>query len=437
MTVVRRNRASSHELPWGRPSFCVVCPAAQQPLCCPQKSSRRAKKRRFSTTGFSLCLSCVTDFSLSALPSAVLPRLRAVPRGAKRFMEPSGFFCVVRWEGSIMRQTAFALFFGSLLAASLPAADQQLVNMVMPDAKVIAGVNVDSARNSPFGSFLLAQLPVSDPGFQKFVEASGFNPRADLQEILVATAGAPAPADPAAPALPTPKGAPASRLKGLILARGNFNVEKISILAKVDGKQNIKAYNGATLIFDPKDANATGAAFLGPNILVAGDLQLVKGAIDRRTQTNTLDPELIAKMNSLSASQDAWAVSIAPLTSLNTGASTDPMMQGALGGDIFKKVTETSGGIKFGALIQLTTELVALDEKNATALGDVVKFLVGMVSMNSGTPKGAPPVLMTILQSINIQTQGNIVSVTMSAPEDQVEGLIHSMQPDKKPGSII
>jgi hypothetical protein len=166
---------------------------------------------------------------------------------------------------------------------------------------------------------------------------------------------------------------------------------------------------------------------------------MVKAAVDRRTQANTMDPELTAKMNSLSASQDAWAVSIAPLTSIHppAGAGADPMMQGALGGEIFKKITETSGGIKFGLLIQFTTELVAMDEKNASALSDVVKFLVGMVSMNAGSPKGTPPFLTTILQSMNVQTQGNVVIVTMSAPEDQIEGLVNSMQQEKKPGAKI
>src|SRR4051794_37000623 len=84
-----------------------------------------------------------------------------------------------------MRTAVVAL----LAAAALPAADQQLLNMVMPDAKIVAGINVDSARNSPFGSFLLAQLPASDPEFQRFIDASGFNPRTDLQEILIATVG--------------------------------------------------------------------------------------------------------------------------------------------------------------------------------------------------------------------------------------------------------
>ena len=84
-----------------------------------------------------------------------------------------------------MRPTALLL--PALLCASqfLHAADPQLLNMVPPDAKVLAGINVDQARNSPLGQFLLAMMP-ADAGFQQFVAVSGFDPRRDLHEILVA-----------------------------------------------------------------------------------------------------------------------------------------------------------------------------------------------------------------------------------------------------------
>jgi hypothetical protein len=338
-----------------------------------------------------------------------------------------------------MRHTAVAVILGSFLTASLPAADQQLVNMVMPDAKIVAGVNVESTRHSPFGTFLLAQIPSSDPGLQKFITATGFNPQADLQEILMATAGVPAsptmaldPKTGAVEALASPKS-----MRGLIMARGNFNVEKISALAKSDGKQNVELYKDAMLISDPKDKAATGMALVGSNFLVAGTVADVKAAIDRRAQANALDPELTTKVNSLSASEDMWAVSIVPMSSLNPGAAAPAQMQGAFGGDIFKKITESSGGIKFGTLILMTTELVAMDEKNATALSDVLKFLVGMVAMNSGATKNMPPIITTILQSMDVQTQGNVVSVKMSAPEDQVEGLINAMAKAKPAGSKL
>ncbi len=360
----------------------------------------------------------------------------------ERFREPYRLICVVWWEGSFMRQTAFALVFGSFLAVTLSAADQQLVNMLMPDAKIVAGINVDSARNSPLGSFLLNQISTSDPGFQKFVEATGFNPRADLQEILVATTGnqaAPAADGDAAPGEIKAVTGSHSGMHGLILARGTFNVDKISGLAKTDGHQNVITYNGATLLSDPKNMEATAIAFLGTNIAIAGDLAEVKAAIDRRNQANSLDTQVSTKVNSLSASQDAWAVSIVPFSSLGRGAAAasgapagaDGPFQNALAGDLFKKITETSGGIKFGTQIHLSTELVASDEKNATALGDVVKFLAGMVSMNAGSANGAPPAIVSLLQTMTVETQGNVVNVNLSAPEDQVEGLINAMQTPK------
>ena len=125
--------------------------------------------------------------------------------------------------------------------------------------------------------------------------------------------------------------------RGLILARGKFNIEKISALARSDGKQDVRIYNGATLISDPKSPVATAMAFISPTIAVVGDLDSVKGAVDRREKTNSLDPQLTTKMNSLSASEDAWAVSIVPLSSINTSAATDPTLQGALSGDLFKE----------------------------------------------------------------------------------------------------
>ena len=151
-----------------------------------------------------------------------------------------------------MRQIALALILAGSLAISLPAADQQLVNMVMPEAKVVAGINVASVRNSPLGTFLLRQASTNNADLQKFIDLTGFNPQTDLDEILVATLGTPAIPDVSAVAAGKKLEA-APGTKGLVLARGNFNIEKISELAKSDGKQDVKIYNGATLISDPKN----------------------------------------------------------------------------------------------------------------------------------------------------------------------------------------
>ena len=104
---------------------------------------------------------------------------------------------------------------------------------------------------------------------------------------------------------------------------------------------------------------------------------------------NTLDPLLTSRLNALSASQDAWAVSIVPLgVHQCQSRRRSDVFRARWAGDLFKKITSTSGGIKFGAQIELSTQLVAMDEKNATALGDVVKFLGGDGGHERGIGQG-------------------------------------------------
>jgi len=190
---------------------------------------------------------------------------------------------------------------------------------------------------------------------------------------------------------------------------------------------------------------ASAMAFIGSDVMVAGDLVSVKAALDRRSLANSLEPQLATKVNSLSASQDAWAVSIAPFSSFSGatgGPAGDPMCpmgpMSALGGDLFKKITSTSGGIKFGPQIMLSTEMVAADEKNASALGDVVRFLVGMATMSSGPAKDAPAGLVAMLQGLTVKSEGNVVNLTITVPEEQLESLFNSMpQGMKRPGARI
>src|SRR5260370_30991921 len=72
------------------------------------------------------------------------------------------------------------------LATVASAADPQLLKLVMPDAKVVSGIDIDKVRSTPFGMFFLNQLPAPDPEFQQFVTPTAFDPRRDLTQILFA-----------------------------------------------------------------------------------------------------------------------------------------------------------------------------------------------------------------------------------------------------------
>src|SRR5262249_53947850 len=115
----------------------------------------------------------------------------------------------------------FRLLVACSLSAALgvvSAADPQLLKLVMPDAKVVSGVDVDRVRTTPFGQFFLSQIPAGDAGLNELISLTGFDPRQDIHEILMASPGDP------------------QRKSGLLLVRGRFDSQRILSLLKADGK---------------------------------------------------------------------------------------------------------------------------------------------------------------------------------------------------------
>ena len=298
-----------------------------------------------------------------------------------------------------MRPTAFLL--PALLCASqfLHAADPQLLNMLPPDAKVVAGVNVDQARNSPFGQFLLTLVP-ADPNFQQFVSTSGFDPRRDLHEILVAATG------------------PGKSAAHLFLARGIFDVDRLLSLAPKPGHLKEQLYNGTRIFTGPGQDNMV-FAFPDANTAVAGDLTGVKASLDRRGHASSLDAALAARVGVLSSTLDAWAVSALPFSAL----PPMPPSNGPVPTELLAKIQQTSGGVKFGDQVHLIGEATTGDPKDAAALGDVARFLIMMVQ-NQAPPEAAPA--LALIRNLQVVAAGTTVRLDLAIAEAQIEALIRA-----------
>ena len=74
-----------------------------------------------------------------------------------------------------------------LSASAVFAADSTLLNLVMPEARMVAGMDVERARDSFLGRKLMEQLDTKAGDFAKFVAMTGFDPRRDLREVIIAT----------------------------------------------------------------------------------------------------------------------------------------------------------------------------------------------------------------------------------------------------------
>ena len=119
------------------------------------------------------------------------------------------------------------------------AADPELLNLLAPDAKVVAGVNVEQAKGTQFGQYLLNQLQNHDSEMQKLIALTGFDPRRDVREVLVSSDGNP------------------QAKTGLAVAKGNFDVAKITAAAVAHGA-TMETYGSVTIIEPPQNKDAAG-----------------------------------------------------------------------------------------------------------------------------------------------------------------------------------
>jgi hypothetical protein len=252
-----------------------------------------------------------------------------------------------------------------LTAVSARAADPDLLKLVSPEARAAYGVDVAKVRDTRFGKFLLAQFTAArDKEYDGFVKASGFDPAANLDEILIA--------------MPDAEG------RRLIAARGRFDSARIIALARGAGVP-IGDVQGIPVIRGP----AMSVAFPSPTIGLAGDAASVDEAIGGREGGPDSIPALAEKIRALSASNDAWFVSVVPFFK----GAQPPWMA---------SIEQASGGAKLGDSIELTAEL------RTQSASDVATAL------------------KAVFDSLEIKVDGDIVRLALTLPEPQAEALFQN-----------
>jgi hypothetical protein len=306
-----------------------------------------------------------------------------------------------------------------LSVASASGADPRLMNLVMPDARVVAGVNVTNARITPFGQYLLSQITSTmDQQMSAFVAATGFDPRQDVSELVAASSGN----------LTTPS--------GVVVALGNFKVDQLTAAMAKSPQFQLQNYGGATLVTGGAAGNSYSVAFLGDNIAVAGDAASVKAAVDRSASVNSINPALATRAQALSTTEDAWAVTLDSIATLIPGLTGGPGGAGALPiGQMLSGIQASSGGVKFGANVDIVGQAIAVDESTAKSLSDVLKALVSIAAMG-GAQDPQMAALAKLLQGLKVSADGTTINLALSAPEAQLEAVVNSMTAQAKAAAL-
>jgi len=284
-----------------------------------------------------------------------------------------------------------------LFSGALSAADQQLLNLVMPDVKVMADVNVAQAKNSPFGQYVLTQAETQD--LTQLAALTGFDPTKDVNELLVAGTGA--------------------QHSGLALALGNFNVASITAVISQQQKVSTETYGGVTIYEDPKKEG--GLAFLNGSIAVAGDVASVKAAIDRLSAPSVLPASLITQIGQLSAANDAWLLTTVPPSSLKPSSAAPPIPGVGNGAqNAFHAVLSASAGIKFGANVVLTVVAQADNAQDAASIVQLTQFLANMAQLKAADE----PQLQALAKALTVSASGATVNLLLSLPSAQFQELV-------------
>ena len=221
----------------------------------------------------------------------------------------------------------------ALSQAAVFAADPGLLRMLMPDAKVVAGIQVDSGKTSAFGQYVLSRMQLDDENFKKFIADTGFDPRKDVTEILMAS-----------------NWSGEVNARWLVLARGVFNSARITSAVQANGGA-VSLFQGVNLLSSVPATNnqpASAIAFLNSSEAAMGDPDSVKAAI-QRYQTSSSAPASLGtkKVQDVMAHNDFWFITLVPVSEF-AGAMPEANLGQAMKGNLLQAVNQASGGIKFG-----------------------------------------------------------------------------------------
>jgi hypothetical protein len=275
----------------------------------------------------------------------------------------------------------------------------------------VTSVDVQQARSSPFGQFLLNRMNSNGSEFDKMSQETGFDPRRDLQSFVFASSG------------------PAQNVEQssfVFIARGTFDAQLIrkQILAHGGTIQN---FGGVDVYASQQQHRYSSSALALPDtgIAVFGDLASVQQVIANRANPSVLDAGLQSLISNVSAKNDAWFASILPGSFLTQHANEVTNQQAKAQLQAFQSVRQAAGGVQFGDPVRLTLDAVARSPQDAVSLTDVVRFMASMVQMQrqNGVPAD---VLASALDSMTLNAAGDNFHMNIAIPEKNLEQLATS-----------
>jgi hypothetical protein len=277
---------------------------------------------------------------------------------------------------------------------SLPEIDPSLVRLVPGDTVFLAGARMSAIRATP-----LYRKWTSGKGaahFDRFAKETGFDPRKDLAELLVASDGK----------------------NTLFLAKGNFSVSSLESKLEQPGASKVP-YKGYTILGSEQSA----VVFLDTGTAVAGPAPALRAMIDQRGRGDGIPPALAAAMKPIPDESQAWAVMLGAPPLLAKVIPDDGNLANLQ--RVLASVESATLGIDLREGLRGEATGAYRTKEDAKFIHDALRGLVGMGRLT--TPDNEPD-LLRFYDGITIQQRENTVHVLADIPMDVLDKFLARMQ---------
>ena len=287
----------------------------------------------------------------------------------------------------------------ALLPGAAAAADPAMLELIMPDARVVLEINLEHISSSPIGQALSpqmkAQLSSLRPSWQDPMPGLGTLDWTRFAREVIFASG-----PPAGSGKPSPS---------LVIVRGLLDPALIESVNAFSGAKS--SYMGVPLL-----SSASGysvVAFLNGSIAVIGQPADVKAAIRRRGQNSAQSPVLAEGLARYEGQCDIWMVS--------AGALAEPA-KSPIGASLkwLDRLDSFTGGLRFSPDLDLSVEMAMRNEKDVADMADGLRWFAGVVQAQETSALS--------LEDMQFKVDGNRLSLSLQVPEQQIRAALQQRQ---------
>ncbi len=264
--------------------------------------------------------------------------------------------------------------------------DATLAALVPPDATMLAGIRMAAIRSTPLYQKMLAQKRLER--LDEFARQTGFDPRRDVRELLVASNGK----------------------DSIVAARGTFNVRAFEGMTR-------SMYKGYALYTRDRG----GVALIDNSTAIAGTLDAVRAVLDRYQAGNRSGPaQLLARARQIPPENQVWSVSNG-FDNLLTGRIPESG-NAANFGRILRSLENTTAAADLRTGLNGYINGLCRTEPEAKNLGDAARGMVGLGRLS--VPENQPE-LLRLWDGIKVDQQQRTINITVAIPQDLIDKLIN------------